>query len=179
MLLVDGVKVIHDDGWALVFPDPEEPLTHVWAEAATRRRRPGPGPGVRPAHPQHAALLSVPRSVAAWRRRGERVQYIPGHERPRRPPLHLGPRVGPPGGRPVRVGITDYAQDALGDVVFVQLPEPGRGVAGGRVVRGGRVDQVGLRRLRALSTGVVEVNAELATRPSSSTRTPTGRAGSA
>jgi glycine cleavage system H protein len=24
-----------------------------------------------------------------------------------------------------RVGITDYAQDALGDVVFVQLPEPG------------------------------------------------------
>ena len=25
----------------------------------------------------------------------------------------------------VRVGITDYAQDALGDVVFVELPEPG------------------------------------------------------
>jgi glycine cleavage system H protein len=25
----------------------------------------------------------------------------------------------------VRIGITDYAQDALGDVVFVQLPEPG------------------------------------------------------
>ena len=25
----------------------------------------------------------------------------------------------------VRVGITDYAQDALGDVVFVQLPERG------------------------------------------------------
>jgi mannose-1-phosphate guanylyltransferase/phosphomannomutase len=34
-LLVDGVKVLHDDGWALIFPDPEEPLTHVWAEAAT------------------------------------------------------------------------------------------------------------------------------------------------
>jgi glycine cleavage system H protein len=29
----------------------------------------------------------------------------------------------------VRVGITDYAQDALGDVVFVQLPEPGTKVA--------------------------------------------------
>jgi len=28
-------------------------------------------------------------------------------------------------GGQVRVGITDYAQDALGDVVFVQLPEPG------------------------------------------------------
>lgn len=25
----------------------------------------------------------------------------------------------------VRVGITDYAQDALGDVVYVELPEPG------------------------------------------------------
>jgi mannose-1-phosphate guanylyltransferase/phosphomannomutase len=32
-LLVDGVKVLHDDGWALVVPDPEEPITHVWAEA--------------------------------------------------------------------------------------------------------------------------------------------------
>lgn len=28
-------------------------------------------------------------------------------------------------GDTVRVGITDYAQDALGDVVFVQLPDPG------------------------------------------------------
>ena len=35
VLLVDGVKVLHEDGWALVFPDPEEPLTHVWAEAGT------------------------------------------------------------------------------------------------------------------------------------------------
>jgi glycine cleavage system H protein len=31
------------------------------------------------------------------------------------------------GGR-ARVGITDYAQDALGDVVYVQLPEVGREV---------------------------------------------------
>ena len=31
----------------------------------------------------------------------------------------------------VRVGITDYAQDALGDVVFVDLPEVGTEVAGG------------------------------------------------
>jgi glycine cleavage system H protein len=28
-------------------------------------------------------------------------------------------------GNRVTIGITDYAQDALGDVVFVQLPEPG------------------------------------------------------
>jgi glycine cleavage system H protein len=31
----------------------------------------------------------------------------------------------------VRVGITDYAQDALGDVVFVQLPEQGARVEAG------------------------------------------------
>ena len=31
----------------------------------------------------------------------------------------------------VTVGITDHAQQALGDVVFVELPEPGREVAEG------------------------------------------------
>ena len=30
--LVDGVKVIHDDAWVLALPDPEDPVTHVWAE---------------------------------------------------------------------------------------------------------------------------------------------------
>lgn len=36
LVLVDGVKVIEPDGWSLVLPDPEEPVTHVWAEAGTR-----------------------------------------------------------------------------------------------------------------------------------------------
>ncbi len=50
--LVDGVKVHHEGGWALALPDPEEPVTHIWAEgesaAAARRlaqeyaRRSGP-----------------------------------------------------------------------------------------------------------------------------------------
>ena len=31
----------------------------------------------------------------------------------------------------IRVGITDYAQDALGDVVYVDLPEQGTEVRGG------------------------------------------------
>jgi glycine cleavage system H protein len=31
----------------------------------------------------------------------------------------------------VRVGITDYAQDSLGDIVFVDLPQPGRTVTAG------------------------------------------------
>ncbi|GAC1538123.1 MAG: glycine cleavage system protein GcvH [Acidimicrobiales bacterium] len=34
-------------------------------------------------------------------------------------------------GNRLRMGITDYAQDALGDVVFVQLPEPGSQVSSG------------------------------------------------
>ncbi len=34
----------------------------------------------------------------------------------------------------VRVGITDYAQDALGDVVFVDLPKVGTSVSVGGVV---------------------------------------------
>jgi glycine cleavage system H protein len=31
----------------------------------------------------------------------------------------------------VRVGITDYAQDALGDIVYVELPDVGRELAAG------------------------------------------------
>jgi glycine cleavage system H protein len=31
----------------------------------------------------------------------------------------------------VRIGITHFAQDALGDIVYVQLPEPGTEVAAG------------------------------------------------
>jgi glycine cleavage system H protein len=34
-------------------------------------------------------------------------------------------------GRTATVGITDHAQEALGDLVFVELPEPGREVAAG------------------------------------------------
>ncbi|HEV2071703.1 MAG TPA: hypothetical protein VGR26_18105, partial [Acidimicrobiales bacterium] len=33
VVLIDGVKVLHDDGWALALPDPDDPSTHVWAEA--------------------------------------------------------------------------------------------------------------------------------------------------
>jgi glycine cleavage system H protein len=37
-------------------------------------------------------------------------------------------------GATVRVGITDYAQDALGDIVFVQLPTVGAAVTQGAVM---------------------------------------------
>ncbi|MFI5048221.1 MAG: hypothetical protein ACHQIG_14245, partial [Acidimicrobiia bacterium] len=33
--LIDGVKVVDGDQWALVLPDPDEALTHVWAEAGS------------------------------------------------------------------------------------------------------------------------------------------------
>jgi mannose-1-phosphate guanylyltransferase/phosphomannomutase len=32
--LVDGIKVVSEEGWVLVVPDPEDPVTHVWAEAS-------------------------------------------------------------------------------------------------------------------------------------------------
>ena len=37
-----------------------------------------------------------------------------------------------PGAAPLRVGITDFAQDALGDIVYVQLPDPGTAVEAGQ-----------------------------------------------
>ncbi|MCU0273890.1 MAG: glycine cleavage system protein GcvH [Acidimicrobiales bacterium] len=68
------------------------------------------------------------------------------------------------GGR-VRVGITDYAQDALGDVVFVQLPEVGADVALGGSF--GEVESTkSVSDLYAPMAGVVvEVNAELVDHP--------------
>ena len=48
----------------------------------------------------------------------------------------------------LRMGITDYAQEALGDIVFVTLPAVGTEVDPGPVLRRGRVDQERLRRLR-------------------------------
>jgi glycine cleavage system H protein len=65
-----------------------------------------------------------------------------------------------PDGR-VRVGITDYAQDALGDVVFVQLPDPGTVVAAaaacGEVESTKSVSEI----YAPLAGTVVEVNTEL------------------
>ncbi len=37
-------------------------------------------------------------------------------------------------GESVRVGITDFAQEALGDIVYVNLPEVGSDVTGGGVM---------------------------------------------
>jgi glycine cleavage system H protein len=65
----------------------------------------------------------------------------------------------------VRVGITDYAQDALGDVVYVQLPEAGAVVAAGDAF--GEVESTkSVSELYAPVQGVVvEVNGDLEATP--------------
>ena len=65
----------------------------------------------------------------------------------------------------VRVGITDFAQDSLGDVVFVQLPEVGTAVTAGESF--GEVESTkSVSDLYApLSATVVAVNAELDAKP--------------
>ena len=74
----------------------------------------------------------------------------------------------------VRVGITDYAQDALGDVVFVQLPELGASLeAGGSL---GEVESTkSVSDIYAPIPGtVVEVNAELGDAPQRLNEDPYG-----
>ena len=63
------------------------------------------------------------------------------------------------------VGITDYAQESLGDIVFVELPKPGAEIAAGKTF--GTVESVkAVSDLYAPASGTVtEVNGELATAP--------------
>jgi len=68
-------------------------------------------------------------------------------------------------GDDVRVGITDYAQDALGDVVFVDLPKVGATVATGGVI--GEVESTkSVSEIYAPIGGTVKaVNESLSTSP--------------
>ncbi len=70
-----------------------------------------------------------------------------------------------PSGQTVRVGITDYAQDALGDVVYVDLPAVGVEVAAGGVL--GEVESTkSVSEIYAPVAGtVVAVNEALSTAP--------------
>jgi glycine cleavage system H protein len=70
-----------------------------------------------------------------------------------------------PGGDQVVVGITDYAQQQLGDIVFVELPEVGAVVTMGENF--GVIESVkAVSGLTAPISGeVVSVNGELADRP--------------
>jgi glycine cleavage system H protein len=75
----------------------------------------------------------------------------------------------------IRVGITDFAQDALGDIVFVDLPEAGTVVEGhgplGEVESTKSVSQV----YAAIGGTVVEVNTALADSPELINAEPYGK----
>ena len=77
-------------------------------------------------------------------------------------------------GARVRVGITDYAQDALGDVVFIDLPPVGTKVAPGAVF--GEVESTkSVSELFApLSGTVVAINDELEVAPGRVNEDPYG-----
>ncbi|TYP89176.1 glycine cleavage system protein GcvH [Blastococcus xanthinilyticus] len=74
----------------------------------------------------------------------------------------------------VRIGITDHAQDALGDIVFVQLPEVGAEVAPGTAI--GEVESTkSVSDFYAPVTGVVAaVNDALADTPETINADPYG-----
>ena len=68
-------------------------------------------------------------------------------------------------GKTATIGITDYAQGSLGDIVFVDLPKPGAEITAGKVF--GSVESVkAVSDLYAPASGTVtDVNGELATAP--------------
>ena len=68
-------------------------------------------------------------------------------------------------GKTATIGITDYAQGSLGDIVFVDLPKPGAEITAGKTF--GSVESVkAVSDLYAPASGTVtEVNGELATAP--------------
>jgi glycine cleavage system H protein len=77
-------------------------------------------------------------------------------------------------GTRVRIGITDYAQDALGDVVFVQPPELGAAVDAGATIS--EVESTkSVSEIYAPITGsVAAVNADLADAPERLNEDPYG-----
>jgi glycine cleavage system H protein len=65
----------------------------------------------------------------------------------------------------VRVGITDYAQDALGDVVFLDVPDVGAAVGGDEKVAEVESTKSVSDVFAPVAGTVVEVNDALADRP--------------
>jgi glycine cleavage system H protein len=73
-----------------------------------------------------------------------------------------------------RVGITDFAQKQLGDVVFIELPEAGRAVSQGQTA--GTIESVkAVSELYSPASGrVVEVNPALSSKPETVNSDPHG-----
>lgn len=77
-------------------------------------------------------------------------------------------------GTTAAIGITDHAQEALGDIVFVELPKVGAELAAGKGF--GTVESVkAVSDLYSPATGTVtETNADLATSPENVNKDPHG-----
>jgi glycine cleavage system H protein len=77
-------------------------------------------------------------------------------------------------GDPATIGITDYAQHELGDVVFVELPTAGTKVTAGKTF--GTVESVkAVSEIYAPVSGeVIEANAELPNKPETINSDPHG-----
>lgn len=77
-------------------------------------------------------------------------------------------------GTTATVGITDYAQAALGDLVFVDLPEPGRKVAAGDTCAVVESVKAASDIYAPVAGRVAEVNAAIIDDPSLVNRDPAG-----
>src|SRR5688500_14464396 len=77
-------------------------------------------------------------------------------------------------GATARIGITDYAQDALGDVVFVDVPTVGRSVAAGESMSEVESTKSVSDIYAPVSGTITEVNEELAAQPELLNRDPYG-----
>jgi glycine cleavage system H protein len=72
------------------------------------------------------------------------------------------------------VGITDFAQDALGDVVFVELPAVGTALTAGQTFGVVESNKTVSDLFAPVAGDVVEVNEELRTRPELVNQDPYG-----
>jgi glycine cleavage system H protein len=77
-------------------------------------------------------------------------------------------------GATATVGITAHAQDALGDLVFVELPEPGREVTEAEPIAVVESVKAASDVYAPLAGRVTEVNAQLAEDPALVNRDPAG-----
>jgi len=79
-----------------------------------------------------------------------------------------------PDGKTATIGITNYAQESLGDIVFVDLPKPGTEITAGKSF--GSVESVkAVSDLYAPASGTVtEINNELASAPEKINKDPHG-----
>ena len=74
----------------------------------------------------------------------------------------------------VRIGITDYAQDALGDVVYVEPPEIGRVVESGEAISEVESTKSVSEIYAPMAGTIVDVNAELSDAPEKLNEDPYG-----